>query len=297
MVKELYKQIRNEIANVKDISFQKGKTGCLLFLYRYERVNPEAKKMADNVLKDVMNEFKTSFGNNYTFTFGSSGIIWAVEYLKESHFIDAETDALFKTVDDRMSSYLVSYPVLLFPDDFPLSGGLYFLRRFRHTQSIADYYKQTVLIQLVDHCEKILEFESYRKIGIERLSGEEINYLIFFLSQVDKLNVFPYKVKKLLSHMEGYIKKANYTNILDVLVLSELLPRYSTPFGKVEYPVQELLYKASCQSLFFNSPDIFNLLMNKLKLTNESVSLLFENKYESLSLSQWAIIGLSLLDL
>jgi hypothetical protein len=195
-----------------------------------------------------------------------------------------------------MSSYIVSYPVLLFPDDFPFSPGLYFLKRFRNSQSIMDYYKQTSLIQLIDHCEKILEFEAYRKIGIKSLSGEEMNFLIFFLIQTDKLNIFPYKVKKLLSNIESYIKKANYTNILDTLILSKLLPNYSFQTSELAYPIQELLYKASYQSLFFNSLDIFKLLMNKLKLTNDAVALLFEKKYDSLSLAQWAIIGLSLMN-
>jgi hypothetical protein len=297
MLEELVKKITSGITDIKEIGFKNGKMSILLFLYHYSRINPEAKDLADTVLKDVFSEFKTSFRNNYTFANGSSGIIWTVEYLKENHFIDAETDALFNTMDNSMRSLTSTYPVLLDSNDYPFSPGLYFLKRFRNNKSILDYNIQIALIYLTDHAEKMLEFESYKKIGIERLSGEEMNFLLFFLLQMDKLNVFPYKVKKLLSAMEGYIERASYTNILDILVLQELLPGRSTPSsGEVAYPIEELVYKASCQSLFFNSPDIFNLLMSKLELTKEVVSLLFENKYESLSLAQWAIIGLFLID-
>jgi hypothetical protein len=296
MLEELFKKIASEVAYIKEIGFKNGKMSILLFLYHYSRINPEVKDLADNIFREVFSEFKTSFRNNYTFATGSSGIVWAVEYLKEKHYIKAETDALFETIDNNMRSLTATYPVPLYIDDYPFSPGLYFLKRFRNNKSILDYNIQIALIYLTDHTEWMLKFESYKKIGIERLSGEEMNYILFFLIQMDKLNVFPYKVKKLLSHMDSYIKKANYTNILDILVLAELLPGYSTPSAKVEHPIQELLYKASCQSLFFNSPGIFKLLMSKLKLTNESVSLLFENKYESLSLYQWAIIGLFLID-
>jgi hypothetical protein len=195
-------------------------------LYHYSRINPEAKDLADTILKEVFSELKASYRNNYTFSKGSSGVIWAIEYLKEKHYIEADTDALFETVDNSMRSVTATYPVPLYPDDYPFSPGFYFLKRFKNSQSILDYNRQMGLLYLIDHAEWILEFESYKKIGKERLSGEEMNTLIYFLTRVDALNIFPYKVKKLLSNMEIYINRADYANILDSLTLTILLPGY-----------------------------------------------------------------------
>lgn len=295
MTNELFRKTVSEVADIKGIGLKDGKMAILLFLYHYSYTNPEAKEVADDLFKNIFEEFKTSFRRNYMFNSGSSGIIWAIEYLKENHFIEADTDAVFEGVDHSMRSYTASYPVPIYPDDHPFSPGLYFLKRFNSNKTILDYNRQIALIYLIDHSEWLLEFETYRKIGIEKLSGEEINTLIFFLKKVDVLNIFPYKVKRILSNLEGYINKASYTSVLDSIVLNVLVPEYLIKSNVLKYPIPELLYRASWQSLLFESPDIFSTLVNRLELTEEDVYLLFREEYDSLPLAHWAIIGLSLL--
>lgn len=296
MLQKIFKKIVDEIRLLKDLGLRDGKMSMILFLYYYTRIDPEVKDQVNVIFKDFLDDFKSRFRQNYSFEKGCSGIIWAIELLNENYFINADTNSLFANVDNSMRSYMATFPVPIYPDDFPFSPGLYFLKRFKHEQSISDYNKQIALIYLIDHAGWILESESYKKIGITKLSGKEMNVLIYFLKKVEELSIYPYKVDRLLSNMKIYIEKADYTNLLDSLVLSNFIADYSIENDSFKCSALELLYEASWQSLIFESPNMFHLIMDKLNFSISDVYDLFDECFDLLPITHWATIGLQLIN-
>lgn len=299
-MKKLLQKIQQDYKNCKDYGLRNGKMSMLMFLYHYSVIDADIKIFTDTLFKDYVSGLKTLLGNDLTFTQGYGGIIWAMTRLSEWGYIQAEMDQMFTNIDSAMRSYLATYPVPIYVQDFPLSPAIYFLKRFHKEQTVSQYNRQIALINLTDHAAWLLEAESYKQIGLERLPGRVMNTLVYFLNQMEQLAIYPTKVHRLQSHIDHYIGIADYTNWLDRQVCMYLKKAIMDPLSdkvsiRNDKQLIDLLEEIAWLSLVYEVDELFIQLTEKLGWTSNDIISLLEHSTDNLSGGTCSLIGLLIL--
>ncbi len=186
-----------------------GKMGIAIFLYHYSHY-ANYKIFGDyagELIDEIYQEINTNTPVN--FTNGLTGIGWGIEYLVKSGFVQADTDEALSEIDTSVYRNSLYRPFLLESGNDLFGYGLYFIARLREhgndDENLNTLFKKQHLIYLTDDCERILEQKKYLDFKIESLSIDTIISFIWFLLEMHRLGIFPYKVEKLFHALPEYI--------------------------------------------------------------------------------------------
>ncbi|NLV18314.1 MAG: hypothetical protein GXY51_02355 [Bacteroidetes bacterium] len=206
-----------------------GKTGISIFFYEYGRYlnnkiyTDYAGELIDEIYEEIAQNTPLSFSG------GLTGIGWGIEYLVKNKFVDADTDEALADIDNAVYRGILNNPLLLESENDLFGYGHYCLSRLRGHENDDDnlttLIKKEHLIYLIDECERLLVHKRYLEFNILQLSVASINSLLWFLLEVDRLGLFPVKVRKVLGYIPDYVSKEPSEYRADLLVLNELARR------------------------------------------------------------------------
>ena len=186
-----------------------GKTGIAIFFYHYGRYtgNKIFTDYAGELIDDIYEEINQSTPVNIAD--GLTGIGWGIEYLVKNRFVQADTDEALSEIDTAVYRNSLYRPFLLESGNDLFGYGLYYITRLREhgndDNNLNTLFKKQHLIYLTDDCERILIQEKYLDFRIESLSTDTINSILWFLLEMHRWGIFPFKVEKLFHSLPEYI--------------------------------------------------------------------------------------------
>lgn len=186
-----------------------GKMGIAIFFYHYGHYtwNKIFTDYAGELIDEIYEEINTNTPVN--FENGLTGIGWGIEYLVKNEFVKADTDEALAEIDNIVYRNSLYRPFLLETGNDLFGYGLYFIARLRERgnddENLNTLFKKQHLIYLTDDCERILVQKKYLDFKIESLSIDTIISFIWFLLEMHRLCIFPFKVEKLFHALPEYI--------------------------------------------------------------------------------------------
>ncbi len=187
-----------------------GKMGIAIFFYNYSRYseNKIYEDYAGELVDEIYEEINTSTPVN--FENGLTGIGWGIEYLVKNGFVQADTDEALEEVDNIVYRNSLYRPFLLESGKDLFGYGLYFLARLRgkgyDDNNIKTLFKKQHLIYLTDDCERILINKRFLDFKIEFPGIDTINSFAWFLLEMHRRGIFPFKIEKLLNALPEYLE-------------------------------------------------------------------------------------------
>ena len=187
-----------------------GKMGIAIFFYHYSRYskNKIYEDYAGELVDEIYEEINTSTPVN--FENGLTGIGWGIEYLVKNGFVQADTDEALEEVDNIVYRNSLYRPFLLESGKDMFGYGLYFLARLRKKgyddNNIKTLFKKQHLIYLTDDCERILINKRFLDFKIECPGIDTINSIAWFLLEMHRREIFPFKIQKLLNALPEYLE-------------------------------------------------------------------------------------------
>jgi hypothetical protein len=194
-----------------NIGLLNGKMGIAIFFYQYSRytLNKIYEDYAGELIDEIYEEINTNIPVD--FANGLTGIGWGIEYLVKNGFLEADTDEALAEFDSYIYKHRLNKPILINSGDDLFGYGFYHIARLQchkiDDNDLNTLIKKYHLIFLTDECERILEQKLYANFNIEALSINTLNSFIWFLIEMSKLRIFPYKVDKIFRCAPEYIEK------------------------------------------------------------------------------------------
>lgn len=178
--------------SVDDLGLFHGKMGVVVcfFILGKSKNNTIFSEFAEDLLDNVVESLHSKLPVD--FDKGVTGIGWAVEYLIQNKFVDADADDVLEEIDSRVKSVLIHDTAKTLHT--VISLGYYYVSRICYR--VGDEDNMTVLdfkynvILLIDEIERQVS------------AGATHPQLYHLLQEIKKLNVFNFKVDKLLNQVE-----------------------------------------------------------------------------------------------
>ena len=196
-VKTPVDRIANQIFAVNNThnnpGLKKGKMSEALFFFHYAKYT--GNKIYEDYAFDLINEI-TGLIHKKTpvdYETGLAGIGAGIEYLAQNGFIKANTDDVLEEIEEQI------YLAIPYETDGKVLAGIghYLLFRIRNPEScdakLTTLENKRFLIHIIDLIERFYTLQS----------EENIPYIYRFLSEVDKINIFPDKVKRLIKDLKS----------------------------------------------------------------------------------------------
>jgi hypothetical protein len=207
-----------------------------------------AGELIDEIYEEINTYTPIDFAN------GLTGIGWGIEYLVKNKFVQADTNDALSEIDNSIYRSRINSPILI-KDGKDLFGfGLYYLKRLTGGEISDDdlntLMKKYHLIFLTDECERILIHKHYKRFKIESLSVDTLNSFIWFLIEMLRLRIFPYKSEKVLQVLPGYID-ASLKSYNDVAGTNQMLGLTGYLLPYINDPVTKDLLAELLQSNLF----------------------------------------------
>lgn len=216
-MKEELQKIANTLLlysyHIDPIGLFNGKMGIALYLYRYARY-ADCKyysEFADELLDKVLDSINHSSPD---FESGISGVGWCINYLMKNEYVEGDPNDVLLNVDKRVFSQLSCNPITSM-----LGQGIYLLERLKDNRELEIH-----IDQLLDFCIK----------GISEYKGEtslyHLNSILYFLIEIDTMNMYHEKVdhlKLLLLDVLKKIYKGNSYDRVDIHIFNCLLTKLS----------------------------------------------------------------------
>ena len=217
----LLKEIENRLQRIANVlllnasfidnpGLLNGKMGIAIFFYNYSRYskNKIYEDYAGELVDEIYEEINTSTPVN--FENGLTGIGWGIEYLVKNGFVQADTDEALEEVDNIVYRNSLYRPFLLESGKDLFGYGLYFLARLTgkgyDDNNIKTLFKKQHLIYLTDDCERILINKRFLDFKIECPGIDTINSIAWFLLEMHRWGIFPFKIEKLLNALPEYLE-------------------------------------------------------------------------------------------
>ena len=178
---------------IKDVGLLHGKMGIVLCSFHIGRVNDNnaftlfAEDMLNKVIESLHKNIPIDFEN------GVTGIGWAVEYLIQNEFIEANADEVLEEIDEKVFKTLL-YKENVIDDTLSMIHYLISRMCYRIDENTNEYveeikYNITLLIDILK-----------QKIASKGVNEE----IIYALSELSNLNIFNDKIGVLCRITEEY---------------------------------------------------------------------------------------------
>lgn len=315
LIKYILEQITNHDLNKCNHSLVDGLSGISLFLHEYGNAYNDKKiiDLADELTEKIWdNLMGTMRGDSSNFYYGSSGILWAFEYLEMREFISLDSKSkeyLFLMNDNKYILERFSTPILIDIRCGLFAHGVYFLKR-KYNSSYEQSLNLERLILLINECEFILYRQDLYNI-LKPNSFSLLNSILFFLLKCKLLSIYPSKVDHLLNSLLEQVRQItnNKHNVVDFCTFNCLIRSFPDEGNKITYEVNnhngttpltsknilDILTKAALYSLIYENKDIFSLTYSTLKCSEKIIKDSIAPINASLSINGLSGIGLGLL--
>lgn len=183
-------------SSINDIGLLHGKMGIAIYFYHLSRSS--GKSIFSEFADELIDQVTDSISNEPPFSFesGITGIGWAVEYLIQNGFIEADADEILEEFDKTVSQVLIHKPkdiVTTLAIGHYLNSRLKYRVQDRENHRVLDLKYQTIIY--IDELE--------RQIYKTKPTAE----VAYLLCELHKLNIFNYKIDK-LQHYVGEFEYA-----------------------------------------------------------------------------------------
>ena len=216
-----------------NIGLLNGKMGIAIFFYHYSRhtENKLFEDYAGDLIDEIYKEINTS--TPVDFANGLMGIGWGIEYLVREKFLEADTDDVLSDIDNIVFRATLKTPALITNQTDIFGFGLYYLARLNGRENDNDnlntVIKKQMLIYLHDDCERLLTKEELFDLKVPQLTINQIISIVYFLTELQRLKLFPVKLAKLEGYLPKYIlekaEKPKYE--IERTALIQLLTEFS----------------------------------------------------------------------
>lgn len=208
-----------------------GKMGIAVFFFHYAKYigNKTYEVYAGELVDEIYEEI--NLATPVDFANGLTGIGWGIEYLVQNGFVETDTDEALEEIDNRLHQHMFNSPILLESEEDIFGYGLYYLARLKNRkdddENITTLNIKATIIHLVDECERIFVHNRFLEYNIKCIAIKPLLSVLYFLSEANGLDIFPYKVKKCLRHVPPFIEQAinEGADAYDRRVLLEILDR------------------------------------------------------------------------
>lgn len=177
--------------SISDIGLLHGKIGIAIYFHHLARQS--GKSVFTEFAGELIDQVTESLSNETPFDFesGITGIGWAVEYLIQNGFVEANADEILEEFDAKVNQVLIHENKDI---SAIIAMGYYLVSRLRYrvedeeTMTVLDLKYQTVLY--IDELE--------RQIYKAKPTAE----IAYLLAELHKLNIFNHKIER-LQHYVG----------------------------------------------------------------------------------------------
>lgn len=199
-----------------------GKTGLALVYYiLYAATGDVSYQVKAKSLIDELSDNIASVGL-LDFENGLAGIGWAIEWLVQNKFIDADTDEILEDIDDELYKSVV----YMKSPDLTITRGaigkaLYFYKRLSarnaHTSRYRNICTRECAVLLIDEINDALIDENYTIIYKNGLSNQharlvEIGQSLLFLAAVNYLNLNTEVAKRIICAILKFLNQYFLSN-------------------------------------------------------------------------------------
>lgn len=179
--------------SIEDIGLLHGKVGIAIYFHHLARQG--GKSIFAEFADELIDQVTESLSNETPFDFerGITGIGWAVEYLIQNGFVEADADEILEEFDTKVNQVLIHEQKDIATT---LAIGHYLNARLRYraedeeNQRVLDLKYQTILY--IDELE--------RQIYKVKPTAE----VAYLLSELHKLKIFNYKIEKLQRYVGDF---------------------------------------------------------------------------------------------
>lgn len=203
--------------HVNNIGLLNGKTGIILFFYRYAKYtkNEYYSDFAGNMLDDVL---KASGTISNDFENGLTGIAWTVNYLLKKDMVEGNINYILQDVDRKVFSQIICNPEISV-----FGHALYLLERLKDNETST--YFEKLINNILDICYKgIQEY----KVAIPLY---HVNSILHFLIEIDKMPKFTDKVSRIKDLLLPILKKIENQRLFgfpDMIIFNQLVANIET---------------------------------------------------------------------
>ena len=197
---------------ISDLGLLTGKFGIAVFFYHYSRYsgNKLFEDYADELIDEIYGEIHA--GCPVDFASGLMGIGWGIEYLVNERFLEADTDQVLKDIDGIVFKASLKNPVLTNDNKELFGFGLYYIARLSGRENddhnLNTIVKKQMLVYLHDDCERLLAADVVLNKAIPCMTLDQLNSLMFFIINMQKLRLFPAKLSRIEKIIPAYIGKS-----------------------------------------------------------------------------------------
>ena len=210
--------------SVNNLSLTHGKIGIAIYFHHLARQS--GKDVFSEFASELIDQVTESLSNETPFDFesGITGIGWAVEYLIQNGFVEADADDILEEFDSKVNQVLIHSEKDLATT---LAIGHYLNARLRYrtdneeNQRVLDLKYQTILY--IDELE--------RQIHKTEPSAE----LAYLLAELHKLNIYNHKIEKLQRYVGEFeydylfpmVKRLTLEQIDELLSAKDIPSKYA----------------------------------------------------------------------
>ncbi|QEM11386.1 lanthionine synthetase LanC family protein [Mucilaginibacter rubeus] len=198
-----------------DYSLYNGKTGLAMLYYMLHAASGDQVSLTKG--KQLLDELSENIQNIKEFNFqnGLSGIGWAIEWLVQNKFIDANTDEILEDMDDELYRSVVYAK----SGDASLAHGvigkaLYFYRRLCARNSSSSRYRyiciQECLVLLIDEIDELLFSDNAILYNGDTLLNDlqkmhQVGQALLLVSSINRLKINAEVCKKIICCSRGVL--------------------------------------------------------------------------------------------
>lgn len=245
-----------DFEKINEYGLYRGMTGVAIFyfiLFRFtenKKFENKAKSLLDTIAENIVSVEMLNYAD------GLAGVGWAVEWIVQNKFVNANTDEVLEDVDDTIyKSVLYSPDKKLSLDDGTLSKAAYFLKRYESrnpgTHRYKTIYHQECLVILTDEIKEKLLGENgliYNDLEYKSENKELTNLgqTILFLSKFISHQINIETVEK------TFYETIKYTEHLLMRILNEsvsipLRMNYIYSLLYLSYSYYQVGFNCKCQ--------------------------------------------------
>jgi hypothetical protein len=197
-----------------NIGLLNGKMGIAIFFFKYGEYS--GNKIVTNYAGELIDEIYEDINTNTPLDFadGLTGIGWGIEYLAANRFVDADTDEALAEIDKVVYDSIYNNTGLLEKGNDLFGYGFYSISRLHQHEKDCEKPDKLInkehLNHLVDKYEKLLVHKGYTESDIWQSSAESINSILWFLLELERLDLLPSKVKNALKCLPDNMFKGDY---------------------------------------------------------------------------------------
>lgn len=253
--------------SVLPIGLKEGKIGIMLFFSLYSEFsnNNNARIISSNILLDIM----SSIGKlSCSLLSGNLGLSWSIRLLIQKSILK-RNKSLDKYLQFVFNDYIYCYykmPIQVVREDNLFSGGIFMLQNRVLDSSLARYIIDENIIYLIEECDRQLNKSIKYIYEPKRMSLSTLHSILFFLLQISKYKIYPYKAERLIDDVKKQFLKIKNKPLHDHYVYDILMEKTNNilPENLDDLNLFTFMGELGFYSLLYKNPLIFQSAFKQL---------------------------------